>query len=171
LKYDKTKAGTVLAMFNELYKIEDRMKGAPNAEVLLVRQTESLPLLNRMKELFLEWQIKTPPKTTLGIAINYALPRWEKLCRFTKHACLRPDTNLVENAIRPIALGRKNWLHIGSEEALLTTSVHASLVNTCKRLRLNPFLYLRDVFIRLGRGNECIDDLLPDRWQLQNVIE
>jgi transposase len=171
LKYDKTKAGVVLAMFNELYKIEDRIKGASDEEIVLVRQVESLPILNRMKELFLEWQIKTPPKTTLGIAINYALPRWEKLCRFTQHAWLRPDTNLVENAIRPIALGRKNWMHIGSEEALVTTSVHASLVNTCKRLKIDPFLYLRDVLIRLGRGVDDIDELLPDRWKLQNPIE
>ena len=171
LKYDKTKAGGILAMFNELYKIEARLEGASENEILLVRQAESLPILEQMRRLFLEWQIKTPPKTTLGIAINYALPRWDKLCLYMQHACLKPDTNLVENAIRPIALGRKNWLHIGSEEALVTTSVHASLVNTCKRLKLNPFLYLRDIFIRLGRGDECIDNLLPDRWQLQNPID
>jgi transposase len=171
LKYDRSKAGIVLAMFTELYKIEERLRGASAEQVLLARQAESLPILNRMQELFAEWQIKTPAKTTLGIAINYAIPRWEKLCRFTQHACLKPDTNLVENAIRPIALGRKNWLHIGSEEALVTTSVHASLVNTCKRLKLNPFLYLRDIFIRLGRGVGDIDQLLPDRWQLQNSID
>ena len=120
-----------------------------------------------MKELFLEWQLKTPPKTPLGIAINYGLPRWEKLCRFTQHAFLRMDTNLVENSIRPIAVGRNNWQHIGAESALETASIHMTLVNTCKRLKLNPFLYLRDVFIRLGRGEDCIDDLLPDRWQLK----
>jgi transposase len=171
LKYDKKKAGIVLAMFTELYKIEDRVMGMGDEQVLFVRQNESLAILNQMKELFQEWQIKTPPKTSLGIAINYALPRWEKLCRFTQHACLRPDTNLVENSIRPIALGRKNWLHVGAEGALETTSVHASLINTCKRLKLNPFLYLRDIFIRLGRGDACIDDLLPDRWQLQNPLD
>jgi transposase len=158
-------------MFNELYKIEERIRGVSAEQVLRARQNESLPILNRMRELFQEWQVKTPPKTTLGIAINYALPRWEKLCRFTQHAALRPDTNLVENAIRPIALGRKNWMHIGSEEALVTTSVHASLVNTCKRLKINPYLYLRDIFIRIGRGAENIDDLLPDRWQLQNPLD
>lgn len=170
LKYDKSKAGIVLAMFSSLYKIEDEIVEASAEQVVNARQSESLPVLKQMKELFLEWQIKTPPKSTLGIAINYALPRWEKLCLFTKHACLRPDTNLVENAIRPVALGRKNWLHIGSEEALETASVHASLVNSCKRLGVNPFLYLRDIFIRLGRGEGCIDDLLPDRWANQNPL-
>jgi transposase len=171
LKYDKDKAGVVLAMFHELYGIEDRIKELTEGDILLARQAESLPILNRMQGLFLEWQTRTPPKTSLGIAINYALPRWDKMCRFTQHACLRPDTNLVENAIRPVSLGRKNWLHIGSEEALETTSVHASLVNTCKRLKINPFMYLRDIFIRLGRGGESIDNLLPDRWQLQNPLD
>jgi transposase len=89
LKYDKTKAGIVLAMFSELYKIEDQVREAPDEQVLFARQDKSLPILNKMKELFLEWQIKTPPKSTLGIAINYALPRWHNLCLFTQHACLR----------------------------------------------------------------------------------
>ncbi|HEY9683393.1 MAG TPA: IS66 family transposase [Oculatellaceae cyanobacterium] len=171
LKYDKTKSGIVLAMFSELYRIERELQGASAEHILQLRQAESLPILNRMKELFREWQIKTPPKSTLGIAINYALPRWENLCLFTQHACLRPDTNLVENAIRPIALGRKSWLHVGSEEALETASVHASLVNSCKRLGVNPFLYLRDIFIRLGNGVECVDNLLPDKWVNQNPID
>lgn len=170
LKYDKSKAGVVLALYNELYKIEGRIKGLDDEQIVLVRQKESLPLMQRIKELLLEWQPKTPPKTTLGIAINYALPRWEKLCRFTDHGFLKMDTNLVENSIRPIAIGRKNWLQIGAESALETASIHASLVNTCKRLGLNPFLYLRDIFIRLGREDVCIDELLPDRWELQNPI-
>jgi transposase len=112
----------------------------------------------------------TPPKTPLGIAINYGLARWDKLCRFTEYGFLKLDTNLVENSIRSIAVGRKNWLQISSEEALETASIHASLVNTCKRLGVNPYLYLRDVLIRLGEGNFVIDELLPDRWENQNPL-
>jgi len=173
LNYDKKKAGMVLALFNELYKIEGQLREstADAEQILAIRQSKSLTILTHMKELFVEWQSKTPPKTALGIAINYALVRWEKLCRFTQHACLRPDTNLVESSIRPIALGRKNWMHIGAETALGTASIHASLVNTCKRLGLNPYLYLRDIFIRLGRKDVCIDELLPDRWKLENPID
>jgi transposase len=171
IKYDKKKAGLMLAFYTKLFEIERKNYGLNEEELLAVRQKESIPILNQMKELMLSWQLATPPKSTLGIAINYALPRWEKLCRFTKYGFLKLGTNLVENAIRPIALGRNNWLQIGSEEALQTASVHATLVNTCKRLNVNPYLYLRDVLIRLGQGEVKIDDLLPDRWQNQNPIE
>jgi transposase len=170
LKYDKKKAGMVLALYTEMYKIEDLNKGLDEAQILEVRQRESLPLMNEMKGLLQSWQLVTPPKTPLGIAINYGLARWDKLCRFTEYGFIKLDTNLVENSIRPIAVGRKNWLQIGSEEALETASIHASLVNTCKRLGVNPYLYLRDVLIRLGQGNVVIDDLLPDRWENQNPL-
>jgi len=170
LKYDKAKAGAVLAMYTRLYEIEESIKGFTEAQILEERQKQSVPILNQMKGLLQSWQLIVPPKTSLGIAINYALPRWDKLCRFTEYGFLSPDTNLVENSIRPIAIGRKNWLHIGSEEALETASIHATLVNTCKRLGVNPYLYLRDVLIRLGRGDVDIDDLLPDRWVNQNPI-
>jgi len=170
LKYDKKKAGMVMAFYTQLYKIEDSIKGLDEAQRLEVRQRDSLPIMKQMKELLQSWQLVTPPKTSLGIAINYALPRWDKLCRFTEYGVLNLDTNLVENSIRPIAIGRKNWLQIGSEEALETASIHMTLVNTCKRLGINPYLYLRDVLIRLGHGNVVIDELLPDRWENQNPI-
>jgi transposase len=170
IKYDKKKAGIVLALYTRLYEIEDSVKGLPAAQILERRQKESVPILNQMKELLQAWQLVTPPKTSLGIAINYALPRWDKLCRFTEYGYLGLDTNLVENSVRPLAVGRKNWLQIGSEEALETASIHASLVNTCKRLGVNPYLYLRDVLIRIGHGNVDIDDLLPDRWVNQNPL-
>lgn len=171
LKYDKEKAGLILALYGKLYKIEERVEGQSAEQILAVRQAESIPILAQMKKLLDEWKPITPPKTSLGIAINYSLARWDKLCRFTEYGYLRLDTNLVENAIRPLAVGRKNWLHVGSEESLETASVFTTLVNTCKRLKINPYLYLRDIFIRLGAGCETIDDLLPDRWVNQNPLE
>lgn len=171
LKYDKKKSGTILALYNQIFKIEDRIKHMEPAQKVAVRQQESLPILASIHELLVLWHSTTPPKTTLGVAINYALARWNKLTLFTEFGCLRADTNLVENSIRPIALGRKNWMHLGGEGGLETASIHATLVNTCKRLGINPYLYLRDVFIRLGQGEDSIDDLLPDRWQCKNWPE
>jgi transposase len=170
-KYDKKKSSAMLALYSKLFEIEQRAKELSDEEKVALRQRESIPVLDQMKKLMSEWQLKEPPKTTLGIAINYALTRWDKLNKFTEYGCLRPDTNLVENAIRVVALGRKNWLHVGSEEALETSSVHASLVNTCKRLKVNPFLYLRDILIRLGSGEVFTDDMLPDRWVNKNPLQ
>lgn len=168
LKYDKEKAGLLMGLYSKIYEIEKRGKDLTESMLVELRQQETVPILLVMKEKLDAWQPFTPPKTPLGIAINYALPRWDKLCRFTEYGCLRPDTNLVENAVRPIALGRKNWLHVGSEEALETASIHATLNSTCKRLGVNPFWYIRDALIRLGQGVDDIDELLPDRWVNQN---
>jgi transposase len=169
-KYDKKRSGIMLSLYHELSEIEELAKGLSEEERLSVRREQSMPILEQMKKLLTEWQVKEPPKTVLGMAINYSLPRWDKLTRFTEYGFLKPDTNLVENAIRPVAVGRKNWLHIGSEEALETASIHASLVNTCKRVGVNPYLYLRDIFIRLGQGEACNDSMLPDRWANQNPL-
>lgn len=168
LKCDKKKAGAMLALYSKLYKIEEAIKGKSEQEILLARQEQSLPIVNQMHTLLQSWQLTEAPKTSLGVAINYALSRWDQLMLFTKHAVIPLDTNLVENAIRAIAIGRKNWLKIGGEGGLRTATVHATLVNTCKRLGINPYLYLRDVLIRLGAGTDPIDDLLPDRWQLKH---
>jgi transposase len=171
LKYDKQKAGLILALYGKLYEIEERIKGLEPEQILVVRQAESMAILDQIKKLFEEWRPSTPPKTPLGLAISYSLARWDKLCRFTEYGYLPLDTNLVENAIRPLAVGRKNWLQVGSEESLETASVFATLVNTCKRLKVNPYLYLRDIFIRLGAGVDSIDSLLPDRWINQNPLD
>jgi len=168
LKCDKKKAGAILALYSKLYKIEETLKGKSEEEILLVRHEQSLPIMNQMHTLLQSWRLTEPPKTSLGVAINYALSRWDQLVLFTKHAVIPMDTNLVENAIRAIAIGRKNWLKISGEGGLRTATVHATLVNTCKRLGINPYLYLRDVLIRLGAGTDPIDDLLPDRWQLKH---
>ncbi len=171
LKYDKQKAGLLLALYGKLYEIEKRTEELESEQILAARQAESVPILAQMRRLLVEWKPITPPKTPLGIAINYSLARWDKLCRFTEYGHLPLDTNLVENAIRPLAVGRKNWLHVGSEESLETASVFATLVNTCKRLKVNPYLYLRDIFIRIGAGCDKIDDLLPDRWVNQSPLD
>jgi transposase len=168
-KCDKKRAGAVISLYAKLYAIEANIKGKDAQEILIVRQEQSLPILHQIQCLLQEWQTKEPAKTSLGIAINYALSRWHQLILFTAHPELPMDTNLVENAIRPIALGRKNWLRISGEGGLQTASVHATLINTCKRLGINPYLYLRDVLIRLGEGVDSIDDLLPDRWQMKHA--
>jgi hypothetical protein len=167
LKYDKKRAGAIIELYRLVYKIERELERKTAEEILHVRQTKSLPIMNQIYQLLQQWKPIVQPKTTLGTAINYALERWDQLILFLAHPQLRPDTNQVENQIRSIAIGRKNWLRISGDGGLETASVHSTLVNTCKRLGINPYLYLRDVLIRLGQGTDNIDDLLPDRWRLK----
>lgn len=166
LKANKKEAAYALALYRKLYEIEDRIKDAPEAERYAIRQRESLPLLNQLHAWLKEKQPTAPPKTPLGIAINYSLSRWDKLVRYTEHGFLLMDTNLIENAFRAHAITRKNIMFAGSEIGGKNNAILATIVNTCKRMNINPFDYIRDCLIRLG-ANPLMDvnELIPGRWK------
>ena len=106
------------------------------------------------------------PKSPLADAIGYALRQWEALCRYTEDGSLEIDNNGAENALRPLCLGRKNWLFIGSEAAAHRTMVLLTLVQTCKAHQVDPFAYLRDVIDRVStHPMSRIDELTPRRWK------
>ena len=106
------------------------------------------------------------PKSPLGDAIGYALRQWDALCRYTDDGSLEIDNNGAENALRPVCLGRKNWLHIGSEAAAHRTMVLLTLVQTCKAHQVDPFAYLRDIIDRVStHPMSRIDELTPRRWK------
>ncbi len=99
-------------------------------------------------------------------AIGYALRQWDALCRYTDDGSLEIDNNGAENALRPLCLGRKNWLFIGSEAAAHRTMVLLTLVQTCKAHHVDPFAYLRDVIDRVStHPMSRIDELTPRRWK------
>jgi hypothetical protein len=89
------------------------------------------------------------PKSPLGAAIGYALRNWVALTRYAEDGRLQIDNNGAEQALRPIVLGRKNWLFAGSQAAAYRTAILCSLVQTRKHLQVNPFVYLRDVIERV----------------------
>lgn len=158
-------ASHALALYAKLYDIERRAANCTDAERYEMRQLETVPLLTQFEEWLNEKQLTALPDTAFGKAVNYCLNRWEALTRYTTAGFLNIDNNPVENAIRPIAIGRKNWLFCASEEGGDTAATLASIVNSCKRLNVNPYDYIRDVLVRLVHKPVCIDDLLPDRWQ------
>ena len=109
------------------------------------------------------------PSSPLGEAIGYTLNQWDSLCLFLKDGDIPLDNNRTEHALRQQVLGRLNWLFVGSEQGGDTAAVLYTLVATCKRLRIDPLAYLRDVFETLPKINgqnaqEQLHDLLPDRW-------
>ena len=132
-----------------------------------VRQSKSLPLVTAMKA-WLETQLTLiPPRSGLADAIRYALTRWSALCSFLDDGRIELDTNTVERAIRPVALGRKNHLFAGSDGGGARWATVCSLVTTAKLSEVEPFAYLKDVLERMSSGHPMsrLDDLLPWNWQ------
>jgi transposase len=106
------------------------------------------------------------PKSPLGQAIGYALNQWDALCVYTTDGRLAIDNNASENALRRVAIGRKNWLFAGSDNGGRTAATLFSLIATCQRHQVEPWAYLRDVLTRLAATPVSqLGTLLPDRWQ------
>lgn len=107
------------------------------------------------------------PKSLLGKACDYLLAQWEPLTAHLLHGQTRLDNNLVENAIRPSAIGKKNWLFIGHPDAGQRSAIIYSIVVSCQRHGKDPHAYLRDVLTRLPTmtNRDNLDALLPVNWQ------
>jgi transposase len=156
-----------LKMFQQLYAIEARIKstGLTGEDVLRLRQTEAVPLLQAMKQWMTEQYVKLLPSSPICKAIAYSLPRWDKLSIYTTDARLNIDNNPVENAIRPIAIGRKNYLFAGSHEAAQRAAMIYSFFNTCRLHKINPYEWLRDVLENIHRHTSSnLHELLPQNW-------
>ena len=106
------------------------------------------------------------PKSPMGQAILYAMNQWDALCVYTTDGDLSIDNNAAENALRRVAIGRKNWLFCGSDNGGNTAAVLFSLIATCQRHRVDPFAYPRDVLTRIAATPVSqLDPFLPDRWR------
>jgi len=123
------------------------------------------PILEKLQAYLQEQQAAALPKSPLGTAIGYALRNWVALTRYTEDGRLKIDNNGAEQALRPIVLGRKNWLFAGSEAAAHRTAILCSLVQTGKHLQINPFVYLRDVIGRVSTHPvRLVLELTPREW-------
>jgi transposase len=159
-------ANEVLVMIAGLYNIEKRIKNDTADERLKMRQKESRPKLAKIL-LWLRKNKKTfLPQSPINKAIAHALKIRCTLTRYTNDGRLPIDNNLAENGIRPIALGRKNWLFLGSEDGGETAAILMTFCTTCRKLKINTWAYLTDVLRRINtHPMSRIDDLLPDHWQ------
>jgi transposase len=112
---------------------------------------------------------RTLPQGLLGQAIDLALKRREALTRFVEEGSLKIDNNLIENAIRPSALGKRDWLFVGQPEAGERSAVIYTLLGSCRRHGINPFDYLKDLFTRLPAAKITqIRDFTPAAWAQAN---
>ena len=168
LPADKTRAEEVLTMFSAVYAVERHIKEHQivGEAKLQYRKENALPLLEELKA----WMVKTYPtvlpKSAIGKAIEYNLKRWDKLCLYAQTDILEPDNNKVENSIRPVAIGRKNYLFAGSHEAAQRGAMMYSLLGTCKTHGIEPYAWLKDVLIRLpSHPINRIKELLPQYYK------
>jgi hypothetical protein len=181
-KTDAARAAAALGWYQELYAIErqareqlaawakERGQEVPADEAdalrLRLRQEKSVPLLEKFKAWLLE-QTPVLPKSPMGEAIGYTLGNWDALVRYTQHGFLAIDNNLAEREMKWIAIGRKNFLFVGSDQGGVTAAILFSFTATCRRHGLDPFAYLRDVLARLAERNlpdDALAALLPGRW-------
>src|SRR6516165_3243346 len=163
---DPERGHAAIAWIRRLYDIEDAAKPMSDVERAAQRQEQARPLLTAFQQWLEEQRTRVLPKSPIGQAMAYALSNWEALSRYTDVGILAIDNNAAERAIRPIALGRKNWLHLGSDQGGHTAAVLFTFTATCRRHELDPFAYLRDVLTRLpDLSPNRLDELLPDRWQ------
>ena len=159
-------AAEALRRIAELYAIETTIRGQAANTRQGKRQARSLPLVEAMR-VWLETEFnRIPPRSGLADAIRYTLTRWNALGRFLDDGRIELDTNTVERAIRPIALGRKNHLFAGSDGGATRWAGVASLLTTAKLNDIEPFAYLKDVLERMCSGHPMsrLDDLLPWNW-------
>jgi len=150
----------------KLYRIETTIRGRPPDEKLQVRQAEAVPVLTDFRR-WLEGHYPTLlPQGPLGQAFGYALNNWQALTRYTESGVLVPDNNLLESAMRPIAMGRKAYLFTAAERGGHVAATLYSLVGTCKLNGIEPYAYLKDVLQRLpGHRVDRLAELLPFNWQ------
>ena len=139
------------------------------------RQKNAKPILEEFHSWLIAISAKTPPQGLLGKAISYTLNQWDRLIKYLEDGRLKPDNNLVENAIRPFVVGRKNWLFSGRPEGASASSVLYSLIETAKANGLEPYRYLRYLFEKLPFADTKDDylALLPyhlDQADLLNGI-
>ena len=155
-----------------LYRIERELKHVSEEERLKERQQRALPILKE----FFAW-VETErglvlPKSAIGEALTYAWNQRQPLMRYTEAGFLKIDNNDDEQMIKPVALGRNNWLFFGSEAGGHWGASMFSLVSTCKRNLVEPQAYLTDLFRRLptiaSGDNAALDALLPHRWLLEH---
>jgi transposase len=158
-------AHEVLARIGQLYELERHAKELSSNERCALRQCESTRLLNCLGDLLLNQKPRVLPKSPLGQAISYALANWRALCRYVEDGDLSIDNNLSERALRAQAVGRKNWLFVGSDNGGRTAAVLFSMTASCKRHGIDPFRYLADVLERLPTTPpNRLPQLLPDVW-------
>jgi transposase len=164
LKNDKGRAEHVLALIQKLYQVERQAKDdqLDYDQRKALRLEKSAPVLDELFAWMKENVTQTLPKSAIGIAIAYTLHLWPRLIRYMDDGRYEIDNNLIENSIRPVALGRKNYLFAGSHEGAQRAAMMYSFLGTCKINNIEPFQWLSTVLKRIpDHSIQRLEELLP----------
>src|SRR6185369_16281431 len=159
---DPTLAKQALDRIGALYGVESELKARAEAEqrllnaeeILTARVQKSIPQLDVVRAWLELTETKVLPKSPMAEAIRYCLNQWQALVRYTSDGRLHIDNNLAERALRPFAVGRKNWLFFQTEGGGKTAAILASLLQTARIIGLEPKSYFRDVLLRIGQESD-----------------
>jgi transposase len=158
-------AHQALARIGQLHEIERACTALPAEERRVIRQRDAVPLFIAFGEWLDEQSRRVLPKSPVGQAMAYARNQWDDLRTYTRDGELSIDNNVSERSVRAQAIGRNNYLFVGSDRGGRTAATLYSLVGTCKRHQIDPFAYLREVLERLPtHPADRLGELLPDAW-------
>jgi len=161
---DQKRANYVLERMQHLYMVEReaREKGLSPQQRKNLRTEQSIPVLQELEKWMKEQLPDVLPKSSIGQAITYTLGLWNRLTRYVDNGQVEIDNNLVENSIRPVALGRKNYMFAGSHEAAQQAAMIYSFLGTCKINNIEPYSWLKQTLTRLpDHSIQKLDELLP----------
>jgi len=165
----KQRAAWILRQIGHLYEIERELRTSRAGPALreAIRSSRSRPILDRIHRALMRFRQSRAhlPKGLMGKAIAYALGQWKMLNTYLTDGRIEIDNNLVENSIRPTAVGKKNWLFIGDIEAGWRSAVIYSIITSCRNRGIDPYAYLRDVLSRLpSMTNRQVVEITPEAW-------
>ena len=148
----------------QLYDIEDRAREWSVDARRDLRAREANLVLDKIEAYLAKLAQTTLPKSNLRKAVTYARNQWEALRRYTEDGRLTADNNVSERTLRHQAIGRKNWLFLGSEAAGPRAAVLYTILAGAKRHRIEPWAYVRDLLLRLHADDLRLEEMLPDHW-------
>jgi transposase len=161
---DKERSTHALHAIQKLYELERQIKELRVEERLKMRQEKAVPILEELAKWMIEQYKMVTPKSPIGKALEYSMKRWQELSAYTTDGRLEIDNNRIENEIRPIALGRKNYLFAGSHESAQRIAMIYSLIGTCKANGIDPLKWITRVLEEIpNRKVNNLDDLLPNK--------
>ena len=161
-------AHQILEWIRQLYDIEDQARLLSADARRDIRASQAEPVLTLINARLTELERRALPKSALAKAVWYARNQWRALCRYTEDGRLSIDNNVSERTLRHQAIGRKNWLFLGSEQAGSRAAVLFTILAGAKRHHIEPWTYLRELLLRLHDDDPRLDEMLPDGWAAQH---